>query len=108
MLPDQTCIPEEVTRLAKAALNDCYSSINGLSLPWKVSYKTEIAKIMELCRIPQLNKISIWENIVPLINNWDLEDINSRIKSKLPHSLKWLPTVFVENGAQSYIDGSPE
>ena len=56
----------------------------------------------------QLNKNTIWENIVPLINKWDFEDINSRIKSKLPHSLKWLPTVFVENGAQSYIDGSPE
>ena len=30
------------------------------------------------------------------------------IKSKLTHSLKWLPMKFVNSGAQSYIDGSPE
>ena len=68
----------------------------------------EIEKNMKVCKIPQLDKNTIIKEINPLIDNWDINDINSRIQGKLPHSLKWLPTEFVENGTQSYIDGSPE
>ena len=63
---------------------------------------------MKVCKIPQLNKNTILKDINPLIDNWDINDIDSRIQDKLPHSLKWLPIEFVENGTQSYIDGSPE
>ena len=98
----------EDTYLAKAALNDCFSNIDGVELPWKVSYKVEITKIMEICQISSINKDTKWKSVIPLINKWDLDDINKQIVTKVPHSLKWLPMKFVQNGTQSYIDGSPE
>ena len=37
-----------------------------------------------------------------------MSEIQTGIKTKVDHSLKWLPMKFVNAGAQSYIDGSPE
>ena len=89
--------------LAKEVLNDRFSNNDGSGLPWKVSYK-----IIKICQINQINKDTEWKNIIPLIQKWDSNDIKNRIKEKVPHSLKWLPTTFVENGTQSYIDGTLE
>ena len=75
----------EDTYLAKAALNDCFSKIDGAELPWKVSYKVEITKIMEICQISSINKDTKWKSVIPLINKWDLDDINKQIVTKVPH-----------------------
>jgi hypothetical protein len=96
------------TRLAKAAFNDSFSHLGNLSLPWKVSYKDEINKIMKMCNIPEINKDTKWKSIIPCVDKWDTDSIDNRITSKVQHSLKWLPMKFVNNGEQSYIDGTPE
>ena len=98
----------ENTWLAKAVFNDSFSQINGIGLPWKVSYKEEIEKILETCQIAKINEDTVWKSIIPLINEWDKNNIDKGVNIKTTHSLKWLPMDFVDNGKQSYIDGSPE
>ena len=98
----------EDSYLAKSVLNDCFRQFNDVGLPRKVSYKNEIEKIITTCKLPMINEATIWKKILPLIVKWDNNEITNRVYSKTTHSLKWLPMKFLDNGKQSYIDGSAE
>ena len=70
-------------RVSKKVFNDCFSQDGEMTVPWKVSYRSEMEQIPTKCNIPNLDKDSKWPHIARILEKWDTSEIDKVIKSKV-------------------------